>query len=194
MPIRELHILIPPTGTAVETESASQLSCAMARGDAAAVERFYRAYFDFLLAEARRCTRRDEGFCLDAVQDATLRIVRCIQPVADEAHLRRWLRVVVRSCAYDRLRCDRRRAERERIYGQAQHRVQEQAADDGQIEWLRQELSMLDDQLVKMIDHRYRDGLRLGQIAERMGLSLASVDGRIRRALERLRQAAGEQS
>ena len=88
----------------------------MAAGDAAAIEAFYRSYFDRLLsmaASSLRMKRYDEARCLDVVHDAMLRIVRCVKPMESEAHLLNWCRLVVQSCSLDRLRREQRRARRE---------------------------------------------------------------------------------
>src|SRR5690348_9977718 len=85
----------------------------MAAGDEAAVEAFYRQYFDWLYAQARRYSRRDEAFCLDVVQDAVLRIIRTVRAVPSEAQFRGWLCLVVQTTTLDCLRCERRRAKRE---------------------------------------------------------------------------------
>jgi len=85
------------------------LTAAMAAGNEDAVETFYRRYFDWLYAQARRATRRDESFCLDVVQDAVLRIVRTVRCVKTEPQFRAWLRLVVQTTAFDRLRSERRR-------------------------------------------------------------------------------------
>ena len=93
----------------------AQLSAAMAAGDAGAVEVFYREYFDWMYAHARRCTRRDESFCLDVVQDAVLRVIRTVKAVESESRFRGWLKLVVKTTAFDLLRNERRRVLRESI-------------------------------------------------------------------------------
>src|SRR5262245_41491413 len=60
----------------MEPAGTEKLTAALAAGNEDAVETFYRRYFDWLYAQARRATRRDESFCLDVVQDAVLRIMR----------------------------------------------------------------------------------------------------------------------
>ena len=72
-----------------------QLTAAMAAGDEQAIETFYRAYFAWLYQKARHATGRDEAFCLDVVQEAVLRILRCVRPVEGEGPFRAWLRLVV---------------------------------------------------------------------------------------------------
>jgi RNA polymerase sigma factor (sigma-70 family) len=177
-----------------ETE---QLTAAMSRGDRRAVAAFYERYFDLLVRCARGATRLAkradaEDLCLDVVHDAVLRVVRTIRPVAGgEGQLVAWLNVVVKSAAYDRLRQQQRRSHREQKHagpsqGDASH------AGNGaelaeQLAWLRDELGRLDPKLVELIELRYSRGWTLHAIAERLGLSAGTVDGRIRRTLEKMR-------
>ena len=88
------------------SDATEKLTAALAAGDEDAVETFYNSYFDWLYAQARRATRRDESFCLDVVQDAMLRIIRTVRAVRDEPQFRAWLRLVVQTTAWDRLRSD----------------------------------------------------------------------------------------
>jgi RNA polymerase sigma factor (sigma-70 family) len=128
------------------------------------------------------------------VHDAVLRIVRTIRPVTGgEGQLVAWLHVVVKSAAYDRLRREQRRSHRE----QTAHATPAEAASSApvgngaelaeQLAWLRDELGRLDPKIVELIEMRYSHGWTLLAIAERLGLSTGTVDGRIRRALERMR-------
>ena len=89
-------------------QQTAELTAGMASGDRSAVETFYRRYFDLLYAEARRATRRDEAFCLDVVQEGVLRIIRSVRRVASEAQLATWLRLVIRTTAFDMLRNEAR--------------------------------------------------------------------------------------
>jgi len=68
-------------------ERIQHLSSAMAAGDSRAVDAFYRQYFDWMYAQARRVTRRDESFCLDVVQDAVLRVMRTVRAVDCESRV-----------------------------------------------------------------------------------------------------------
>jgi RNA polymerase sigma factor (sigma-70 family) len=177
-----------------ETE---QLTAAMSRGDRRAVAAFYERYFDLLARCARgaiRLARRadEEELCLDVVHDAVLRIVRTIRPVSGgEGQLVAWLNAVVKSAAYDRLRREQRRSHRERKQiGPTQD--ESPHAGNGaelaeQLAWLRDELGRLDPKLVELIELRYSHGWTLMAIAERLGLSAGAVDGRIRRAMEKMR-------
>jgi RNA polymerase sigma factor (sigma-70 family) len=167
-----------------------RLTAAMARGDGAAVETFYRAYFERMYAEARRASQRDEAFCLDVVQEAALRIIRTIRPVESEAHLTAWLKLVIRTSAYDLLRSERRRRVREQ---NAPPQIEPAADDRARIAWLEEKLRLVDPKIAELIELRFSRGWTLARIAGRLGLTTATVDGRLRRALNSLRHAAREE-
>lgn len=167
-----------------------RLSAAMVRGDGTAVEAFYRAYFDRMYAEARRASRRDEAFCLDVVQEAVLRILRTIRPVESEAQLSAWIKLVIRTSAYDLLRSERRRRVREQ---NALGHIEPAANDPEQLAWLQEKLRSVDPKIAELIELRFGRGWTLARIAGRLGLTTAAVDGRLRRALHSLRHAAREE-
>jgi RNA polymerase sigma factor (sigma-70 family) len=163
----------------------------MAAGDAAAIEAFYRSYFDALLgmsATSLRMKRYDEARCLDVVHDAMLRIVRCVKPMQTEAHLLNWCRLVIRSCALDRLRREQRRARRER----ANYAGEASDADDlsEQIAWLDTQVAALDPTLAKIIRLRFVDGWTLARISTLLDTTTGKVDGQLRRAIQKLRTDA----
>jgi RNA polymerase sigma-70 factor (ECF subfamily) len=180
---------------AESSTSIEKLTAGMAAGDERAVESFYRRYFEWLYAHARRVTRRDESFCLDVVQEAVLRIIRTIKPVQSEAQFHTWMRLVVRTTALDLLRTEQRREKREMVlvelhccddfpYG---------IFDDEQVEWLRRNVEKFDPQLVRIIELRFEKQWTLARIGELLGLSIGTIDGRIRRALKELRDRAAEE-
>lgn len=177
-------------------EAIDKLTAAMAAGDGDAVERFYRRYFDRLYGWARQFTRRDESFCLDVVHDAVLRIVRNVRRAKTEAQLLAWLRLVVQTTAYDRLKSMRRRERRELAVTVPPEGPVTAAADAGaiqreELDWLRREIASLDPQLAQMLDLRYDAGWTLTRIGQLFSLSAGTVDGRLRRTLNALRNRAG---
>jgi RNA polymerase sigma factor (sigma-70 family) len=175
------------------------LTTAIASGDTEAFAGFYRAWFDAMYADAVRTTGRDESFCLDVVQDAMLRIIRRMKPMATEGDLRRWLRAVVRSCAYDRLRSESRRRRRE-VEAAAARRdsgtPKTPRPDDlrWRLQWLEQQLRACDDASTRMLLMRHRFGWTLRQIGASLGLEPGAVDGRLRRLVGGLRRKAQEES
>ena len=164
-----------------------KLTAAMAAGDAGAIDAFYREYFDWMYSQARRMTRRDESFCLDVVQDAVLRVMRTVKPVDCENRFRGWLRLVIQTTAFDLLRGEARRKNREAMVEPARMEV---TVDSLQLDWLREQIAMLDPELVDLIELRFTQDWTLRKIGEKLGISVSAVDGRLRRALKQLKLAA----
>ncbi|HSZ55060.1 MAG TPA: sigma-70 family RNA polymerase sigma factor [Tepidisphaeraceae bacterium] len=175
-------------------ESAQELTAAMAAGDRRAVEQFYRQYFDLMYSLAYSITRRDEAFCLDVVQDAVLRVVRTVRRVESEAQLAAWLRLVTQTAAYDRLKSESRRRRRETLVAVAANAAESSPAPDEtdpeRLRWLRIQLDSLDPQIARMIEMRYQRRWTLARMAAALGLSIGTVDGRLRRVLAELRTRA----
>jgi RNA polymerase sigma factor (sigma-70 family) len=161
----------------------------MAAGDPAAIESFYRRYFDALFLMARhaiRGRRFDESACLDVVHEAVLRIVRCVRRMDGESHLLNWCRLVVQSCAIDRLREEQRRARRE-----LSHPIAEREDDmSEQIRWLDDQIAKLDPTLAKMMRLRFADGWTLAKISSLLNTTTGQIDGQLRRAIQRIRADA----
>jgi RNA polymerase sigma factor (sigma-70 family) len=174
------------------------LTTAIASGDTEAFARFYRAWFDTMYADAARATGRDEAFCLDVVQDAMLRIIRRMKPMATQDDLRRWLRAVVQSCAYDRLRSDSRRRRREAAAAAGRRDTAAQPAPNHEdlrqrLQWIEQQLATCDDASTRMLLMRHRFGWTLQQIGVVLGIKPGAVDGRLRRLVGGLRRTAQEE-
>ena len=176
----------PPPETAT-------LTAGMAAGDSAAVATFYGHYFRFLFSEARRATRRDEAFCLDVVQEATLRIVRTIASVDNEARLIAWLKLVVRTTALDLLRREKRRRVYEAAMVPPESAKDESACERAErMEWLGKQIAIFAPELVRIIEMRFENRWTLRKIASLLGLSIGTIDGRLRRAITHLRERAQE--
>lgn len=143
-----------------------------------------------MYAEARRVTNRDESFCLDVVQDAMVRVIRSMKPMDAEHRLRGWLKVVVQTCACDRLRREVRMQRRERLVSRKSRPSTHCDETVQRMEWIQNELSNLDDPHVRLIVLRYRLGWTLQRIGRAMGLKPGAVDGRIHRAIAVLRRRA----
>ena len=182
---------------AVDSDAATaRLTAAIACGDACAIEAFYRHYFDFLYQQARQITRRDESFCLDVVQEAVLRVVRSVRKAESNRQFSAWLRLVIKTCAFDLLKTEARRRSREQAASMAARQAHwdrdTKENDDiaDRIAWLRSQLESFDPKLVRMIELRFYRSWRLAEIGRKVGLSAGAVDGRLRRALKLLQTAA----
>ncbi len=165
----------------------------IASGKPEAFARFYRAKFELVYRVARRTTSLDEASCMDIVQDAMMRIIRHIRPFDDAASMDRWLTCVTRSVAYDHLRRERRRRRWEREA--AENRLETTDDDDGfqeRLDWVRRELQGLDRAAAEIVELRFRAGLTLAAIGQRLGLSVGAVHGRLARAIVKLRRRSSE--
>lgn len=173
--------------------STREITSAIASGDTRAFEHLFRDRFDGMYAEARRVTGKDEAFCLDVVQDAMIRVIRSMKPMNDDAQLRNWLCVVVRTCAYDRLRKDtrRRRRERESVDARAENAV-EDGKQAERLAWLERELKTLDEPEARLLVLRFQLGWTLERIGRVLGLKTGAVDGRLGRLVGSLRRRARE--
>jgi RNA polymerase sigma factor (sigma-70 family) len=169
-------------------ESVEKLTAAMAAGNARAVEAFYRKYFQWIYRTAQKTTGRDESFCLDVVQDAMLRLIRTVRKVDSEAQLFAWLRLVVQTTAFDLLKAESRRRRREMAVAVGIGAEVEAASEgDDRLACLARQIARLDPEIVKIIEMRFHARWTLGRIAQAMGLSVGTVDGRLRRALRQIR-------
>lgn len=170
----------------------ADLSRRIANGDSAAFEQFFEAYFQFTFDTARQATGRDTQTCLDIVQESMLKLMRCLKPLGGQNELNAFVRVVTRSVAYDWLRKETRR---QRAVTRVETRTSTDGdrrsfADEEQLRWLEEQLQSLDPQLKQIIDWRYRWGWTLQAIASKLGLQPGAVDGRIQRALKKIRRRA----
>ncbi len=190
-----------PAVRAPRTDDTQTLTKAIARGDTRAFGVLYERWFDCAFATARRLTGRDEAFCLDVVQEAMLKAARRIPTLANEAALSAWLGKVVHRAALDALRAERRRRAREE---HARHPAPATAPGtsawavsddphaqklDEQIAWLRERVAELSAQDRGLLAARFARGKTLAQAGEEAGLTGDAVHGRVRRILQRLRQA-----
>ena len=171
-----------------------QLTSAIAAGNPGALTRFYNERFDRMLVEIQRATGRDKAFCLDAVQDAMLRIIRGMPVIEEEAALDAWVRRVTLSAALDRLRKESRLKKRERgavkaSTGEPEHLRQ---SDEERLAWLRERIAELDSGEAMLIRLRFGVGWTLARIGASLGLRPGAVDGRIGRIVRSMRERCGE--
>lgn len=169
------------------------LTMGLVRGDAAALEALYRAWFDRVVALASKATRRDEAFCLDAAQEAFLRVIRSPVVIETESELAAWLRRCVLSAAVDRLRREARAKGREQRAGsQAQAALPDQSAQAAeQLAWIAQRLRELGDADQELVRLRFGVEQTLEEVARARGTTTGGVHGRLRRLVAALRSVAG---
>ena len=123
-----------------------------------------------------------------------LRIVRCVRPVDSEGRFRAWLRLVVQSTAYDLMKSDVRRTRREAAVVAACGGPSDGDSDSAdRLAWLRHQVAALAPDVARLIDLRFQQSWTLARIGRLLGLSVGTVDGRLRKALGQLRELAREE-
>lgn len=190
----------PPHSSATVLPHVKALTAAVASGDTDAFAVFYRDWFNVMYQQAQQVSQRDESFCLDITQDAMLRVIKSIKPMDSSDDLRRWLNVVVKTCAYDRFREQARRTARERKFETDPKSVEHYDNSEDQqntlerLHWLENELRSMDHTDAELLLMRHRFGWTLKRIGETLGLKPGAVDGKIQRLVRKLRHRAKEHS
>ena len=172
--------------THVSTCGARELTSGVARGERAALAALYEQWFDRMVMMAGRATGRDESFCMDAAQDAFIRLIRNPVVIESEGELGAYLRRLTVTSAYDRLKSERRRAKRESARGHANGSDGDGARE--RLAEVERAIAGLERAEAEMLLARYRFGWTLARIGEHVGLATGAVDGRIGRLVKRLRE------
>jgi RNA polymerase sigma-70 factor (ECF subfamily) len=167
------------------------------QGDSDSFDRFYEHFFDMVYRQVRQITGRDEATCLDIVQEAMLKMIRSMRSIDSLPQLTGWVRVVTRTTTYDWLRRENRRTRRQQPLADSMDRQARAESllieDKARICWLEEQLQQLPVATRRIIALRYRVGWTLKQVAAVFGMKTGAVDGRIRRAVEKLRRQADEE-
>jgi RNA polymerase sigma-70 factor, ECF subfamily len=170
-----------------------ELIAAVARGDHAALLALYDRYGGVAYGLAYRILG-DAGAAEEAVQDAFLRVWRraaTFDPARAQGTLRPWLLTIVHHCAIDLLR---RRAGAPPVVAGLDEIAERQAVPDAwsdvssrlDREQVRAAVATLPGEQRRAIELAFFDGLTHREIAERDGLPLGTVKGRLRLGLKRL--------
>ena len=168
-----------------------RISKLIVNGDEDAFETYFNEFFRLMLSESRRISGRDEATCLDIVQNAMIKATRSMIRLNDEQHAIAWTRVLIRCATLDWLKL-KANLLLNSIDESAAETCEFGAAIDvrARILWIEEQLQQCPPQTRRMISLRYRVGWTLEQIANRYGLKTGAVDGRIRRALSKIREQA----
>lgn len=184
--VRKCSLRSPRPAPLPEPPVVRDLTARASRGDAEALGSLYEFWFEESLATARALTRRDDAFCLDAVQDAWIRVARSVRRMDTPDDFSRWLFRLVACAAKDLLRRERRRRGRELAAAGR--------SPDGPFshdrDWLRAALRTLSVRERALIEARFGRGLSLDETGRASGLTGGAAHGQLRRALERLRRLA----
>ena len=165
---------------------AHALTSRVAKGDRDALAALYEKWFERMTGMAMHATGRDEAFCMDVAQDAFIKLIRNPVVIGTDRELGAYLRRLVVTSAYDRLRSERRRAKRE---------ASRRASGGGPSEASRERLAIVESAIASLegeqgdlLIARYRAGWTLARIGEELGLATGAVDGRIGRIVRKLRK------
>ena len=173
----------------VELDPDAEAVAAVAAGDAAALELLYRRYGRLTYSIAYRISG-DVTVAEECTQDAFLALwKRAADYDARRGRISSWLFAVSRNQAITAVRRRERRAALEaRDDAQpAQASVDELAVAAERAARLAQAIADLPTPQLEALQLAYFGGLSQSEIAERLGLPLGTVKGRIRLALARLR-------
>jgi RNA polymerase sigma-70 factor (ECF subfamily) len=169
----------------------NELIAAVARGDHAALLALYDRHGRMAFGLAYR-TLGEAGAAEEAVQDAFLRLWRragTFDPARGAG--RSWLLTIVHHCAID---LHRRRAGQPSVVAGLDEIVERQAGSDAWSdvverldgERVRAAVATLPGEQRRAVELAFFDGLTHREIAERDGLPLGTVKGRLRLGLRRL--------
>lgn len=189
----------PPPSPAPASPDLAALSRAIARGDEAALAALYELWFDRALSLAGAATRRtplsSEAARLDIVQDAFVRVIRSIRPMATAQDVERWLARIIKTTALDHMRRESRRLARERRrptdHAPPPPTDPDDAADLAErIAWLRARLEDLTEEERSLLGLRFGHGSTLDEAGAATGITGHAAHGRLRRAIDKLRLSA----
>ena len=175
----------------------NDLMTGIARGDHPALLALYDRYGRIAYGLAYRILG-DAGAAEEAVQDAYLRLWRRAASFdATRGGARSWLLTIVHHCAIDLLR---RRAGAPPVVAGLDEMAELRSVPDawsevsGRIEWarVRTAVETLPGEQRRAIEMAFFDGLTHREIAERDGLPLGTVKGRLRLGLKRLQSVLAE--
>ncbi|MFL5894246.1 MAG: RNA polymerase sigma factor [Thermoleophilaceae bacterium] len=168
------------------------------RGDARAFEAVYDRHGAAAFSLAYRIAG-NRAAAEDIVQEAFLSVWRsAVRYQPERGNLRSWLLSVVHNRAIDSLRRsvghDRRRADAEGIEERAAARelTDAEAFRREEAKTVRSALETLPADQLRVVELAYFGGFTHSQIADMLGMPLGTVKGRMRLALDKMRDGLGE--
>lgn len=177
------------------------LSRGIAAGDERALAALHELWFERAVRLAGSVLRRagpaagGEEACLDVVQEAFVRVAKGMRAMDSGAEVERWMVRVIKSAALDHLRREERRVRREeRRARRAGMPVGDAAASAElaeRVRWVRERLGELSEEERVLLGLRFGAERTLEEAGAAAGISGDAAHGKIRRALKRLREAAG---
>ncbi|MEM6253706.1 MAG: sigma-70 family RNA polymerase sigma factor [Cyanobacteria bacterium P01_D01_bin.156] len=173
------------------TSSDAELLASLKAGRVDALRSLYQRYGRLVYTLARRILRSDEE-AEEITQDVFLTLWHKNKYKASRGSLSRYLVVLARSRAIDRLRSQTSHRQRLHKWHLMMADVSPTPLDIATLsergELTRQALAVLSDKERQVIEIAYYEGLSQSEIAQRLSLPLGTVKSRSRQALRKLRQ------
>lgn len=180
------------------TDSASPtdetLIADLGRGDSAALELLYDRYRRLAMAVAYRILE-DATAAEDCLQDAFVQVWRNNASYHPErGSVKSWLLTIVRNAAIDRHRGKEGRSRQDRPIDEVDYLLSESddphelAVESLQAEQIKAAIEALPGEQQEAITLAFFNGLTHQEIAERIGVPLGTVKGRMRLGLRKMRQ------
>jgi RNA polymerase sigma-70 factor, ECF subfamily len=187
-----------PYSTAALPDDACLLRT-IAGGDSGAVQALYDLHGSRCFALALRMLSQDHGAAEDVVQEVFMRVWRSAGSYdAERASVQSWLLRITRNACIDLMRG---RASRPAIAGDstmselpASDDVWRDVAHRLTGETIRAALDTLPAEQKEAINLAYFEGLTCQEIAQRTGIPLGTVKGRLRLGLHKLRSVLGAEA
>jgi len=125
----------------------------------------------------------DHQLAEDAAQEAFARAMVNLHKLKDDGRFAPWLRAICQNAARDMLR--RKRTE---LNGDDLEIAADKPRDESDGEAVSRAVSKLPSNLKELVVMRYYDGLSYEQISDVLGISQASINGRLTRAKRKMAQ------
>lgn len=180
--------------SAIATRTDEELIADLGRGDAEALGLLYDRYRRLAMAVAYRILE-DATAAEDCLQDAFLQVWRNHTAYHPErGSVKSWLLTIVRNAAIDRHRGKEGRARQDRPIDEIDYLLGENddphahAIESLQAEQIKTAIESLPTEQRDAIMLAFFNGLTHQEIAERTGVPLGTVKGRMRLGLKKMRQ------
>lgn len=155
------------------------------KGDAESFSRLCEQYYRPLVAIAY-AQLADRGMAEDAAQEALLAAYRGIARLKKPEQFAGWLTSICRNIAIDMARARARAKHAESVDGSPVPGSCRHESDT--VDVVREIISRLEPNMREVVYLRYYSRMSYGRIAQTLGISEEAVNGRLRRARDRIRR------
>ncbi|UCD49186.1 MAG: RNA polymerase sigma factor [Phycisphaerales bacterium] len=169
----------------------ANLVAAALKGDAESFSRLCGQYYPALVAIAYT-QLTDRNLAEDAAQEALLAAYRDIARLKQPDRFAKWLTAICRNIAIDMARARAREKHAESVDCSPPGSLSRHESDA--VALVREILLRLEPTMRDIIYLRYHSRMSYGRIAQMLGISEEAVNGRLRRARDRIRQELRRQA